>query len=44
MQSRQLDHFGSFLEGYDQKFLTLLRSAAENMKSALEQFEALKNE
>ena len=33
---RQLDYFASFLEGYDEEFIALLRSAAENIKSALE--------
>jgi hypothetical protein len=33
---KQLDYFASFLEGYDEEFMTLLRSAAGNIKSALE--------
>jgi hypothetical protein len=33
---KQLDYFVSFLEGYDEEFMTLLRSAAGNIKSALE--------
>jgi hypothetical protein len=33
---RQLDYFVSFLEGYDEDFLASLRSASENIKSALE--------
>jgi hypothetical protein len=40
--SRQLDYFVSFLEGYDEEFLALLRSAAENVKSALERLDSLK--
>jgi hypothetical protein len=32
----QLDYFASFLEGYHQEFTTLLRSAAPNIKPALE--------
>lgn len=42
--SRQLDYFVSFLEGYDEEFLALLRSAAENIKSALERLDSLKND
>jgi hypothetical protein len=39
---RQLDYFASFLEGYDEEFLALLRSAAGNIKSALERLDSLK--
>jgi hypothetical protein len=41
---RQLDYFASFLEGNDEKLISLLRSAAGNIKSALERLDSLKNE
>ena len=41
---RQLDYFASFLEGNDEKLISLLRSAAENIKAALDRLDSLKNE
>jgi hypothetical protein len=38
---KQLDYFASFLEGYDEEFMTLLRSAAENIKSPLERLKPI---
>jgi prephenate dehydrogenase len=40
---RQLDHFASFLEGNDEELISFL-AAAENIKSALERLDSLKNE